>query len=183
MFFGPFPIIIYPSNQWQCSARIMSSSWLVWVSGKWTNKSWSVMHRMGVFRLAPVSASSFEAFTSLYLKVNKTSIVFHQCHPQSFCDRFLDLKVFGWFIECPDNQMNIVPTCGNFDPENHTSTLGVIATAIWSLPGELYALDISKPPMLLPHVLPNLNMPTRAFGNFIGVKNPILPCLWVRKSL
>ena len=70
--------------------------------------------------------------------------------------------------------MNIVPTCGNFDPENHTSTLGVIATAIWSLPGELYALDISKPPMLLPHVLPNLNMPTRAFGNFIGVKNPIL---------
>ena len=73
--------------------------------------------------------------------------------------------------------MNIVLTCGNFDPENHTSTLGVIATAIWSLPGELYALDISKPPMLLPHVLPNLNMPTRAFGNFIGVKNPILPCL------
>ena len=79
-------------------------------------------------------------------------------------------------MECPDNQMNIVPTCGNFHPD-HTSTLGVIATAIWSLPGELYALDISKPPMLLPHVLPNLNMPTRAFGNFIGVKNPILPCL------
>ena len=87
-------------------------------------------------------------------------------------------------MECPDNQMNIVPTCGNFDPENHTSTLGVIATAIWSLPGELYALDISKPPMLLPHVLPNLNMPTiRAFGNSSGIKNPIMPCLWVRKTL
>ena len=73
----------------------------------------------------------------------------------SSCWLFPDVNVL-WNEPKKGLNFEICPQ-GWFETENRRPTSGVIVTAIWTLPGELYALDLSKPTTLI-HILPLLTL-------------------------